>query len=158
MGKGDHAGQRLIGLHQRVLHGHGLLLLSLKGHLSMTHSSYPLTVADLAQFTGTSTYYQHWLGIQYTDGVFFLAERGGAHWLIDMIASWQIDPRISDDRMLQQIQFWTLKVNEDRSAILVCERDTDDIAVTQIIPFTDFPLREIRLYFQRGILLLPSEY
>ncbi|MEP1075173.1 hypothetical protein NDI52_07175 [Leptolyngbya sp. PL-A3] len=124
----------------------------------MAHSSHPLTAADLTQFTGTSTYYQHWLGIQYTDGVFFLAERGGAYWLIDAIASWQIDPRIRDDQMLQQIQFWALTVNDNRSAVLSCERDTDDIAVTQTIPFTDFPLKEIRLYLQRGILLLPAEY
>lgn len=117
-----------------------------------------LTKADLAQFYGTENWYEHPLGILYTDGVKFVAERGGAYWLIDAIASWQSDPRIRDDRMLQAIQFWTLTVNPDRSAVLCCERDTDDIALTQEIEFTDFPLQSIRLYVEDGVLLLPSEH
>jgi len=124
----------------------------------MTQSPQPLTEADLAQFTGTSTYYQHSLGVQYTDGVYYLAERGGAYWLIDAIASWQIDPRVNRDPMLQQIQFWKLTVNDDQSALLVCERDEGDVAVSQDIPFTDFPLKEVKLYLQNGVVLLPSEY
>jgi len=124
----------------------------------MTQLPQPLTEADLAQFTGTSTYYQHLLGVQYTDGVHYLAERAGAYWLIDAIASWQIDPRVHRDPMLQRIQFWKLVVNDDRSALLVCERDEGDIAVSQEIPFTDFPLKQVRLYFQNGVVLLPSEY
>ena len=60
--------------------------------------------------------------------------------------------------MLQQIQFWKLVVNDDRSALLVCERDEGDVAVSQEIPFTDFPLKQVRLYFQNGVVLLPSEY
>lgn len=124
----------------------------------MTQSPQLLTEADLAQFTGTSTYYQHSPGVQYTDGVYYLAERGGAYWLIDAIASWQGDPRVSRDPMLRQIQFWKLTVNDDRSALLVCERDEGDVAVSQAIPFTDFPLKEVRLYLQNGVVLLPSEY
>lgn len=124
----------------------------------MTQSPQPLTKADLAQFTGTSTYYQHSLGIQYTDGVHYLAERGGAYWLIDAIASWQIDPRVNQDTILRQIQFWKLTVNDDQSALLVCERDEGDVAVSQDIPFTDFPLKRITLYLQQGVVLLPSEY
>ena len=124
----------------------------------MTQSPRPLTEADLAQFTGTSAYYQHLPGVRYTDGVRYLAERGGASWLIDAIAAWQIDPRVSQDPMLQQIQFWKLTVNDDQSARLVCERDQGDVAVSQEIPFTDFPLKEMTLYFQQGMLLLPSEY
>lgn len=124
----------------------------------MTQSPQPLTEADLAQFTGTSTYYQHSLGVHYTDGVYYLAEHGGAYWLIDAIASWQIDPRVNQDPMLRQIQFWKLTVNDDQSALLVCERDEGDVMVSQEIPFTDFPLKEVRLYFQNGVLLLPSEY
>lgn len=60
--------------------------------------------------------------------------------------------------MLQEIQFWKLTVHEDRSATLICERDQGDVAIEQQIPFTDFPLAEIKLYLQEGVLLLPSEY
>ncbi|NES25204.1 MAG: hypothetical protein F6K41_41470 [Symploca sp. SIO3E6] len=124
----------------------------------MTIAPKKLKEADLAQFVGTSCYHQHWMGIQYTDGVQYLAERGEAYWLIDEIASWQTDPRVSQDVMLQQFQFWTLTVNDDRSARLVCERDEGNVAVTQDIPFTDFPLKRVKLYFQNGVLHLPSEY
>ncbi|WP_199311976.1 DUF6876 family protein [Phormidium tenue] len=117
-----------------------------------------LTESDLYQFTGTSQWYPHPLGLLYTDGVLYLAERGGAFWLLDAIASWQFDPRIRFDPMLQRIQFWKLTVNSDRSAVLICERDLDDVVVTQEIPFTDFPLGSVTIYCQSGVLLLPSEH
>jgi hypothetical protein len=60
--------------------------------------------------------------------------------------------------MLQQIQFWKLRVNPDNSAVLTCERDSDDVAITQEIPYTDFPLESVKLYLADGVLLLPSEY
>lgn len=124
----------------------------------MNQSNYSLTEASLVQFIGSETFYQHSFGIRYTEGVKYMADHGGAYWLIDAIASWQSDPQVCNDQMLQEIQFWKLTVNEDRSATLTCERDEGDIAITQEIPFTDFPLREIRLYCQQGIVLLPSEY
>ena len=124
----------------------------------MTQPSQPLTAAELAQFTGTTTYYSHPLGLRYTDGVQYLAERGGAYWLLDAIASWQGDERVSQDPMLQQMQFWRLTVNDDRSALLVCDRDKGDMAVSQEIAWTNFPLEQITLYCQQGVLLLPSEY
>lgn len=115
-----------------------------------------LTKADLAQFTGTTRYYQHWLRqIVFTDGVHYVAETGGAYWLLDAIASYQ--PKLLTDPMLQQFQHWKLKVNNQK-AQLVCERDTDDVVLTQDIEFTDFPLDEIRFYLVAGVLMLPSEY
>lgn len=46
-----------------------------------------LTQSDLARFTGTTRYYQHWLRrFVYTDGVYYVAETGGAHWLIDAMS------------------------------------------------------------------------
>ena len=73
-------------------------------------------------------------------------------------ASWQICPQVKQDRMLREIQFWKLRVNPDNSAVLTCERDKDDVALTQAIEFTDFPLEEVKLYLSNGVLLLPSEY
>ena len=113
---------------------------------------------NLEQFTGTERYYKHWLGILYTDGVKYLAEEAGAYWLIDAIASWQASPKVKRDRMLQRIQFWKLRVNPDNSAVLVCERDSDDVALTQEIEYTDFPLESVTLYLSECVLMLPSEY
>lgn len=125
--------------------------------MTQRESEYRLTEADLSQFTATSQWYTHPLGLTYTDGVQYPAEQGGAYWPLDAIASWQFDPRVQNDRMFQQIQFWKLTVNPDRSAVLVCERDSDDVAVTQEIPFTDFPLQSVTIYCQDGVLL-PSEH
>lgn len=117
-----------------------------------------LTQADLARFTGTEKYYQHWLRrFVYTDGVYHVAETGGAHWLIDAIASYQ--PKLLTDPMLQQFQHWILKVNSNNhTAQLICERDSDDVVLTQDIGFTDFPLAQIRFYVVSKVLMLPSEY
>ena len=109
-----------------------------------------LTEHDLCQFTGTEHYYKHWLGINYTDGVKFMAERGKAYWLIDAIASY---------RRKEPFQVWTLEVAEDKTAVLRMREDTDKPAlVKQEIPFTDFPLRKIEFYLIDGVLILPSEY
>ncbi|MCK1641666.1 hypothetical protein IVA95_30015 [Bradyrhizobium sp. 157] len=50
-----------------------------------------LTPADLAHFTGTAEWYRHGLNrrMLYTDGVQYLAEKGGAYWLLDKIACLQ---------------------------------------------------------------------
>lgn len=119
---------------------------------------------NLRQFTGTENYYSNPLyPFKYTDGIKYLAENGGAYWLLDAIASWQKEPIIKSNSDLSQIQFWKLKVNPDNSACLICERDLDEAVITQKIPFTDFPLRDITLYLcdmrlGQGVLELPSEH
>ncbi|MCA2684625.1 MAG: hypothetical protein IM504_04025 [Microcystis sp. M038S2] len=85
---------------------------------------------NLEQFTGTENYYKHSMGLLYTDGV---------HYLV-------------------QDQFWKLRVNSDHSASLTCERDEGNIALSQEISYTDFPLESVTLYLADGVLLLPSEY
>ena len=111
----------------------------------------------LAHFTGSELFHKHWLGrFVYTDGVEYLAEKCGAYWLLDAIASWQ--PTALKDDKLREIQFWRLAVKPDHTAVLYCERDTNDVAFKQDIPFTDFPLDEIKLYLSNSVLLLPSEY
>lgn len=118
---------------------------------------------NLSDFTGTENYYTNPLyPVKYTDGIKYLAENGGA-WLLDAIASWQKEPIIKSDQDLSKVQFWRLKVNLDNSAVLTCERDRDDVVITQKIPFTDFPLSEVGIYLcdmntGQGVLLLPSEY
>lgn len=119
---------------------------------------------NLSEFTGTKNYYTNPLyPFKYTDGIKYVAENGGAYWLLDAIASWQLEKIIRRDQYLADLQFWKLKVSDDNSAVLTCERDTDDIACLQKIPFTDFPIQEICLYLVNmgsggGVLMLPSEY
>lgn len=119
----------------------------------MEHISEEKLKAELAGFTGTENYYKHFTGMLFTDGVKFLADKAGAYWLIDIVASYQCK--------LKNIgfQLWTLKVNPDKTAIVTAKEDADmPILVTQEIQFTDFPLSEIELYCIDGVLILPSEY
>ena len=119
-----------------------------------------LHTSDLAQFTGSETAYRHCMGrLVYTEGVQYLAEKGGAYWLIDAIASYQPDKRITSCPELVDFQLWELAVGEDKSAKLTVRTDSDKpAAITQEIPFTDFPLERVKLYVCNGTLLLPSEY
>lgn len=123
-----------------------------------------LTLFDLQQFTGTEQYHR-WSPIfknyAMTDGVKYMCDKAGAYWLVDAIASYYAE--VIKDPMLADMQFWTLKVDLNKNkAVLTCERDTDDVAITQKISYTDFPLPEIKLWVARGdegyVIYLPSEH
>src|SRR5690348_3315064 len=119
---------------------------------------------NLAQFTGTTCWYKHLLAkFLYTEGVQYLAEHAGAYWLIDAIASYQPQIAAGKDAMLKEIQFWHLKVNPNKTAVLTCRADSDlPPAISQQIEFTDFPLAEVAVWVQndgeRLTAMLPSEY
>lgn len=123
---------------------------------------------SIRQFSGTEAYHRHsflFPNFVMTDGVKWLADNAECHWLMDVIASYQ--PRCLKDSMLKNIQFWTLKVNADKTATLICERDAGDEFLRQEFDYTNFPLSEIKLYVGReqlpsgqsvSVVLLPSEY
>jgi len=128
-----------------------------------------LTHDDLRQFSGDLDRYRHSLNkrVVYTPGVQFLAERGGAYWLIDAIASYFGSPKMAaatrTDRRLADLQFWRLDVRDDRSAVLTARADSGEQPfVTQEIPFTDFPLDQVEVWAgfdgTYWTLYLPSEH
>ncbi len=110
----------------------------------------------LAQFTGTNEYHRFSIlsSLVLTDGVKCLCEQASSYWLMDVIASYQ--SKCNKDEMLKDFQLWTLKVNGSQG-VVTCERDTNDVAIRQVIPYTDFPLKEIKLYCENGVICLPSE-
>ena len=127
-----------------------------------------LTHADLRQFTGDLKRFRHSLArrVIYTPGVQYMAEQGGAYWLIDELAlsiaggvvakAGQSDPRVLE------LHFWRLDV-KDSSAKLTARADSDvPPFFTKNIPFTDFPLDQIDIWaaFDGGhwTLYLPSEH
>ena len=122
----------------------------------MTKTS-KLTPSDLRQFTGTENWYRHGINrnVVFTDGAKYVADHGGAYWLLDAIAIAQHRER---DVAFEEFQVWKLKVNADRSATLTCDNGNGNIVYTQRTPFTDFPLDAIKLYFTDNTILLPSEY
>jgi hypothetical protein len=117
--------------------------------------------AALTHFSGTDNYYPHFLRqFLYTDGVAYLAEAAQCHWLLDVIGSYQPGIKAGTDTMLHEFQIWRLRADiEKHTGLVECLRDTgpDDVALSQEIEFTDFPLPEISLYLENGVLCLPGE-
>ena len=116
-----------------------------------------LTKDDLVQFTGSENWYRHGLvrDVLFTDGVKHVADAGGAYWLIDEIALAQrYEKRVAGE----EFQHWKLTVKDDHTAMLACDEGNGNIVFSKRIPFTDFPLSEITLYYVNNTILLPSEY
>lgn len=113
---------------------------------------------DLPRFTGTDYWYKHELSkLTYTDGVKYLAEIAQCYWLIDIVGSLYFHP----DKLMEKEDFLGIKlvVNEsDNSAVFTADDGNGNILYTQNIPFTDFPLTNIKLFCANDVLLLPSEY
>ncbi|MEY2758121.1 MAG: hypothetical protein RIR33_1899 [Pseudomonadota bacterium] len=116
-----------------------------------------LRAQDLAQFTGSETFYRHPLsgGCIYTEGAQYLAEAGSAYWLLDAILCPQ--PHVPELRSAD-FQVWTLTVRKDRSARLVCADGNDVELYSHPISWTDFPLSKVTLWFANQTLYLPSEH
>jgi hypothetical protein len=124
---------------------------------------------ELQYFTGDLERWRHSLyrKLIYTPGIKHLAERAGAFWLIDAIASWlpssQFRAAIQRDSRIGDIHFWKLAVADDHSAVLTAVADSgEELFIRQEIEYTDFPLNEIDLYCsfdgEHWTLVLPSEY
>ena len=70
---------------------------------------------ELNQFTGTATWFRHGISpaVLFTEGVKYVADEGGAYWLLDIIA---IAQRSEKRVMAEVFQVWKLTVHVDRSA------------------------------------------
>lgn len=122
--------------------------------------------SKLAHFTGTENYHRlgmyRWLLA--TDGVAYLAKNAECFWLLDIIASYQPKISKSNKQGLKHMQFWTLRKTGATSAVVECREESGmKPFVRQEIPYTDFPLDEVKIWVQGEIgremvMLLPSEY
>ncbi len=118
--------------------------------------------AQLAHFTGSETFTRHALipTVLMTEGVSFLADTAGAHWLTDAIASYVLDQRAQRE----SFQAWHLAVDPTtRKAILtMTDGNSSKPIITQEFDYTDFPLDEIDLWLVASgstwVMMLPSEY
>jgi hypothetical protein len=116
-----------------------------------------VTESDLLQFTGSENWYRHGINrnVLFTDGAKYVADHGGAYWLLDAIAIAQ-----AHDRKVaaEEFQLWKLAVAANHTATLTCEDGNGNTVYTQKIEFTDFPLPVITFYFANNVIHLPSEY
>ena len=117
---------------------------------------------QLTHFTGSATFTRHRLlpRMILTEGVRWLADTAGAHWVTDVIASYQHEPHVQSEHF----QAWRLLVDTTTHAavILMTDGNSDAPLVQQRISYTDFPLEEVTLWLitqgEHVILMLPSEY
>lgn len=114
----------------------------------------------LRHFTGSECLFKNIFGLKYTEGVQYLAERAGAYWLIDAIASHLVSSKkLRAERFL--VVFLRVKNGKAR---LTFHSDFDKSdpkkypsLKTQVIHYTDFPMDEIKFYVENRTLCLPSE-
>jgi hypothetical protein len=112
---------------------------------------------DLSRFARNDIYYTfpNW-NIRYTEGVKFIAEEADADWLVDVIGSYQ--SKVSKIESCRERQIWTLTV-EDHKGKLVCRADDGKPPVVEHrVDFTEFPLSQLTLWVEDGVVLLPSEH
>jgi hypothetical protein len=118
-------------------------------------------LSGIAHCTGSETFTLHGIArnMRMTEGVMYVAENAGAHWLTDIVASYLGDKRCN----VQPFQVWTLRTALISSSAVISMTDgnSQKAIVQQAIPYTDFPLAEFKLYLvQEGrhwVLMLPSE-
>jgi hypothetical protein len=116
-----------------------------------------LIKSDLSQFSGSENWYRHGINrnVLFTDGAKYVADAGGAYWLLDEIAIIQpYDKAVA----AEEFQVWKLTVRPDRTATLTCDDGNGRIVFTKEIEFTDFPLDTITLWFANNTIYLPSEH
>ena len=119
--------------------------------------------AGLDQFIGTCSWHRNTLMESFinTDGVNYLARECGAFWLLDVIASHNMDPKSRAKVIDQEFQTWRLQV-VDREAVVYCGDGNGIQVLMQKIPFTDFPLPHADIWvIKQGdylVAMLPSEY
>jgi len=121
---------------------------------------------ELDTFNGTQFYYdlKYPFGklLVYTDGIKYLADKAGAYWLIDIVASHLLT---NSNLRKEEFQVWKL-VRTGSQALVTCDDGNGNIIVEQKIQYTDFPLEKIKLYLEFGsidgknrvwVLMLPGE-
>lgn len=112
------------------------------------------TKAAPKQIIGSKTYYQHGLNptILYTEGVHHFAETADVFWLVSEIAILQVFRHISDIAF----QRWTLTINPDQSATLVCMDRMNTVVCRKHIKCVDAPQETITLLCVSNCIMLPS--
>lgn len=111
----------------------------------------------LDMFSGTEHWYKHPFGVLFTDGIKYLADEAKAYWFIDLIASWQHDEKVKKE----SFQVWIIRV-DGHKAVVTCEDGNGHVVAKQDIPYTDFPLKEYKVYLEddgeHKVILLTGEH
>ena len=124
----------------------------------------PATAAQLREFiaqaTGFETHYRHALsGMSFSEGVKYIADEAGAYWLIDLILIASKFEKLQGK--CEGLEFWRLTTKDGKGEVTCTDGGMNggeaNVVFYETIPFTDFPLEEIALSNDGGILCLPGE-
>jgi len=116
--------------------------------------------ADTDQFYGTEGYHFNPLykSMNYTDGIQFIGAHGFG-WLIDEIGINHHARMVEDGAGFYIV---VLDVKDTRAKLTICVdidgANLQDVLVEKEIDHTDAPEGRLTLYWQNGVLFLPSEY
>lgn len=114
-------------------------------------------IARLRQFRGADETEQveAYPTLYLSQGVAWLCQETGCHWLMDMIYSFQQLPQIARE----PFQVIDLAVDPEKHTGRVQVGDgNDNIVFSQDLRYTDFPLAKLRLYFSNRVVYLPQEH
>ena len=108
---------------------------------------------DTSGFTGSENWYRRPLmrSVVYTDGVKYVADKGEAYWLIDKVATSQLEQPFARE----EFQVWKLEVPQN---LITVEDGNGHVIHTEKLDFTDFPEPGVTLWYTDKTILLPSEY
>jgi hypothetical protein len=117
--------------------------------------------SDLAHFTGTEHWYRHPLNgsVTYTDGVKFFAEKAGAYWFLDILAT-EVAGLVNDDQPFIAVR---LNVNDNQAIITAGDGNGNELW-SRKLEFTDCHDGNWPFYIATGgpggafVIMLPSEY
>jgi hypothetical protein len=115
---------------------------------------------ELNNFSGTENYYRIMTDAVITDGAKFIADKGGAYWLITAIASYL--PKFTQKETFIVATLQVTRTANACTALLKLDDGNDNVLAEQFIEYTDFPLDEFKLYAcyngDMWVLMLPKEY
>lgn len=117
--------------------------------------------AELAHYTGSEKFYRHGLArkVVYTEGVKHFADKAGAYWFLDILATEVYDLV----RKGEEFVTVEMTVSNESAKIIAGDGNGKDLWSRKIV-FTDCPPGTWKFYFSpcgqdgTSIIMLPSEY
>jgi len=115
---------------------------------------------ELNYFSGTERYYRIMPNVLMTDGAKFVADKGGAYWLMTAIASYL--PEFSEKETFIVANLTVSRSESSCTALLKLDDGNDNLLAEQFIEYTDFELDAIKLNAcyngDMWVIMLPREY
>lgn len=103
--------------------------------------------------------------IFHTDSLDAVCREAGAFWFLDVIVS-HLPRIVRKYGHRAEFQVWQMTVKKNREARIWCEDGDGNKLVAQIIPYTDFPLESLKVFYEYGsidgknpayIIMLPGD-